>query len=287
MTHVTCRLTAKNRDQLRNPTLGSWVQATFTFTFFNPVPLNPNQGTDIWGQMSRHVTTVDARPIGPRTRGRLFVWRISTRGALVVLLLSVATLRVAAFSRSIIVFCAPAIILHATHQPSCCCWFSHAAIRHSKSFIGHVSNTSRWPLLEYKYIFQIKYSFVAQRLWSYDLMALYKSVYYYYYYIGNKSVPIQLAECRFPGLAISNAKIQIYIFSNKIYGSNFIKQHPDCYGLKLPKCWLQFKRNNLLCHLLWFSAHFDRSLYKRRGSLTLSETNTRPLFSCSIAYSDS
>ena len=32
MTHVTCRLTAKNRDQLRNPTLGSRVWATFTFT---------------------------------------------------------------------------------------------------------------------------------------------------------------------------------------------------------------------------------------------------------------
>ena len=30
MTHVTCRLTAKNRDQLRNPTLGNWVWATFT-----------------------------------------------------------------------------------------------------------------------------------------------------------------------------------------------------------------------------------------------------------------
>jgi len=29
MTHVTCRLTAKNRDQLRNPTLGSRVLATF------------------------------------------------------------------------------------------------------------------------------------------------------------------------------------------------------------------------------------------------------------------
>ena len=28
MTHVTCRLTAKNRDQLRNPTLGSQVCAT-------------------------------------------------------------------------------------------------------------------------------------------------------------------------------------------------------------------------------------------------------------------
>jgi len=33
MTHVTCRLTAKNRDQLRNPTLGNRVWATFAFTF--------------------------------------------------------------------------------------------------------------------------------------------------------------------------------------------------------------------------------------------------------------
>ena len=31
MTHVNCRLTVKNRDQLRNPTLGSRVWATFTF----------------------------------------------------------------------------------------------------------------------------------------------------------------------------------------------------------------------------------------------------------------
>jgi len=31
MTHVTCRLTAKNRDQLRNPALGNRVWATFTF----------------------------------------------------------------------------------------------------------------------------------------------------------------------------------------------------------------------------------------------------------------
>ena len=30
-THVTCRLTAKNRDQLRNPTLGNRVWSTFTF----------------------------------------------------------------------------------------------------------------------------------------------------------------------------------------------------------------------------------------------------------------
>jgi len=32
MTHITCRLTAKNRDQIRNPTLGNRVWASFTFT---------------------------------------------------------------------------------------------------------------------------------------------------------------------------------------------------------------------------------------------------------------
>jgi len=31
MTHVTRRLTAKNRDQLRDPTFGNRVWATFTF----------------------------------------------------------------------------------------------------------------------------------------------------------------------------------------------------------------------------------------------------------------
>jgi len=31
MTHITCTLTAKNRDQLRNPALGNQVWATFTF----------------------------------------------------------------------------------------------------------------------------------------------------------------------------------------------------------------------------------------------------------------
>ena len=33
MTHITCRLTAKNRDQLRNLTLSDRVWATFTFIF--------------------------------------------------------------------------------------------------------------------------------------------------------------------------------------------------------------------------------------------------------------
>ena len=35
MTHVTSRLTAKNRDQLRNPTIGNRVWATITFKVFN------------------------------------------------------------------------------------------------------------------------------------------------------------------------------------------------------------------------------------------------------------
>jgi len=44
--------------------------------------------------------------------------------------------------------------------------------------------------------------------------------------MGNESVPIQLAQCWFSVLAISSAKIQIYI-SSKIYGSDFIKQHSE------------------------------------------------------------
>ena len=35
MVHVTCRLTAKNQDQLRNPTLGNRVWATFIFLLHN------------------------------------------------------------------------------------------------------------------------------------------------------------------------------------------------------------------------------------------------------------
>ena len=37
-------------------------------------------------------------------------------------------------------------------------------------------------------------------------------------------MPIQLAQCWFHELAIFNARILIH-FSNKIYGSNYIKQH--------------------------------------------------------------
>ena len=53
-----------------------------------------------------------------------------------------------------------------------------------------------------------------------------------------------------PGLAISSAKILIY-FSNKIYWSNFIKQHSKTvmvWNYKNADCSLRQKK--LLCHLL-------------------------------------
>jgi len=40
MTHITCRLTVKNWDQLWNPTLGNRVWATFTFFYLNPTRLS-------------------------------------------------------------------------------------------------------------------------------------------------------------------------------------------------------------------------------------------------------
>jgi len=47
MTHVTCRLTAKNRDRLRNPTLGNRVWATFTFIICTALVLCMDHAT--WG----------------------------------------------------------------------------------------------------------------------------------------------------------------------------------------------------------------------------------------------
>jgi len=54
MIHVTCRLTAKNRDQLPNPTLGSRVWATFTF--FN----HKNISVIIWNDIYMHSIYVTA-----------------------------------------------------------------------------------------------------------------------------------------------------------------------------------------------------------------------------------
>ena len=76
MTHVTCRLTAKNRDQLWNPTLGNRVWATFTFIAtrqrraLKVTPQVATQGAEsavygcllravavCWSQLARETTT--------------------------------------------------------------------------------------------------------------------------------------------------------------------------------------------------------------------------------------
>jgi len=48
-------------------------------------------------------------------------------------------------------------------------------------------------------------------------------------------------------------EILIY-FSNKIYGSNFIKQLAlrNCCSLKLSKCWLQFKKKIIVSFVIIF-----------------------------------
>jgi len=54
MTHVTCRLTAKNRDQLRNPMLGNRVWVTFTFfSAFLSLDLFSLMFTNIVGPLTR------------------------------------------------------------------------------------------------------------------------------------------------------------------------------------------------------------------------------------------
>ena len=47
LTHVTCRLTAKKRDQLRNPTLGNRVSATLLLLSCPYVDLPQNEATQI------------------------------------------------------------------------------------------------------------------------------------------------------------------------------------------------------------------------------------------------
>jgi len=71
--------------------------------------------------------------------------------------------------------------------------------------------------------------------------------------IGNESVPIQLAQCRFPGLAfISNDKILIY-FSNKIYGSNFFQTAlKNGYGLKLPNADRSLRKKIIVSFIIIF-----------------------------------
>jgi len=59
MTHVTCRLTAKIRDRLRNSTLGNRARGTFTF-------LLRRKGFVLNGRFGVCVCVTDQRLLGDR-----------------------------------------------------------------------------------------------------------------------------------------------------------------------------------------------------------------------------
>jgi len=94
----------------------------------------------------------------------------------------------------------------------------------------------------------------------------------------NESVPIQLAQCSFSGLVISNAKISIYFF-NKIYGNNFIKQHSetvmvlnyqnaDCsFKNKFVVLFIYYNFRHTFVHYSF--VHYFRSLHFAFSALTL------------------
>ena len=106
-------------------------------------------------------------------------------------------------------------------------------------------------------------------------------------------MPIQLAQCRFPGLAISNTEISVY-FSNKTYVSNFIKQHSETvtvWNYQNADCSL---RKKLLCVIYYnFRHNFAPScelhisvkyrtapcLPTRQSTATDSEPNAFPMSS--------
>jgi len=87
MTHITCRLTVKNRDQLRNPTLGNRVWAAFTFYLYGfryacvSMPWRPVLLSARW---LLHPGSVDLR----RTQQ---LWRLLGRKALQWVVLSLIT----------------------------------------------------------------------------------------------------------------------------------------------------------------------------------------------------
>jgi len=65
-----------------------------------------------------------------------------------------------------------------------------------------------------------------------------------------ESVPIQLAQCRFPGLAVSNAEILVYFWKN--YTDAILsKQHSENVMFRnYQSAEMQFKKKKQLCHLL-------------------------------------
>jgi len=59
--------------------------------------------------------------------------------------------------------------------------------------------------------------------------------------MGYESVPIQLAQCRFPGLAISNARILIYIFQTKYTEAIFSNSTQKLLWFEITKMMIAVK----------------------------------------------
>jgi len=64
--------------------------------------------------------------------------------------------------------------------------------------------------------------------------------------IGNGSVPIQLAQCWFRGLAISSGRILIYL-SNKIYGSNVANSTRKVLWFEMTKMLIAVLKKQTYC----------------------------------------
>jgi len=62
-------------------------------------------------------------------------------------------------------------------------------------------------------------------------------------------VPIQLAQCWFPGLAISNAEI-LKIFQIKSMEAILSNSNRKLLWFEISKMLIAVKKINLLCHLL-------------------------------------
>ena len=81
-------------------------------------------------------------------------------------------------------------------------------------------------------------------------------------YIGNESAPVQLAQCRFSGLAISSAKMSIYFLKIKYTETNLPRSTRKLLRLEITKMLIAVYEKNFIASFIRpiiFGAHL-RSL---------------------------
>ena len=81
--------------------------------------------------------------------------------------------------------------------------------------------------------------------------------------IGNESVPIQLAQCWFSGLAISQTKNINILFQIKYTEAILSNSTRKLLWFEISKMTIAVLKINLLCYLLKCSAHFRSQLIVR------------------------